>query len=196
MRLPLLKKEELSARQREVHDSIAGKRGHVRGPYGVWLHSPELCEKVASLSNYLRFDSPLPERLKEFAILVTARYWDAQYSWNAHVGKARAAGTADDVIQSLARGLRPQFDRDDERAFYDLAMEVLEKHFVSDETFERARAIFGNQGTVELIGCVGYFSMLQICLNSAQVDLQPDREPPFPDVRGYGRVAAGREQTS
>jgi hypothetical protein len=31
--------------------------------------------------------------------------------------------------------------------------------------------------------------MLQICLNSAEVDLQKDREPPFADVRGYKKLS-------
>lgn len=190
MRLPLLQHEAMSPRQREVYEAIAGKRGHVRGPYGVWLHSPELCDRVASLSNYLRFDSPLPERIKEFAILVTARFWDAQYSWNAHVDKAIAAGIAPEVVKSLAAGQKPAFTREDESAFYDFATEALQNHFVSDATFERIRGAFGDEGAVEVIGCVGYFSMLQICLNTAQVTLQADREPPFPDVRGYRRLSA------
>jgi len=190
MRLPKLNAEELNPRQRQVYDVVAGKRGHVRGPYGVWMHSVELCDKVISLSNYLRFDSPLPDRIKEFAILVTARFWDTQYSWNAHVGKALAAGIGQKVIDALAAGREPDFERDDERVFYGFAMEAPERHFVSDETFEKARAIFGNQGVVEVIGCVGYFSMLQICLNSAQVDLQPERAPPFPDVRGFEKLSS------
>ncbi len=168
MRLPELSYEDLTPRQREAWDKHAERRTVVRGPYGVWLHSPELMDKVSSVSNYMRFDCALPEKLREFGILVTARYWDAQYSWNAHVDKARAAGVADDVIDDLAAGRKP--------------------HFVSDATFAEARALFGEQGTVDLIGSVGYFSMLQICLNSAQVDLQADRKPPFPDVRGYKKI--------
>jgi 4-carboxymuconolactone decarboxylase len=69
-------------------------------------------------------------------------------------------------------------------------MEILRNHFVKEETFAEARKIFGDKGVVDLIGSVGYFSMLQICLNSAEVDLQTDREPPFPDVRGYRKVGA------
>jgi 4-carboxymuconolactone decarboxylase len=160
----------------------------VRGPYGVWIHSPDLFEKVSAISNYMRFDCALPEKLREFGILVTARYWDAQYSWNAHVDKARAAGVSDEVIADLAAGRKPTFKADDERVFYTFAMEALEKHFVSKETFAEAEKLFGRQGVVDLIGAVGYFSMLQICLNSAEVDLQQDRKPPFPDVRGYEKL--------
>ena len=102
--------------------------------------------------------------------------------------KARAAGISEDVINDLAANKTPTFKADDERVYYTFTMEVLKNHFVSEKTFAEARSIFGEKGVVDLIGSVGYFSMLQICLNSAEVDLQPDRTPPFPDVRGYHKI--------
>jgi 4-carboxymuconolactone decarboxylase len=188
MRLPKLSYDEMTPSQRGAHDKHAAKRERVSGPYNVWLHSPELMDVVSPLSNYNRWHAALPEKLREFGILVTARYWDAQYSWNAHVDKARAAGIPQSVIDELAANKVPNFQADDERVYYTFAMEVLKNHFVSDKTFAEARAIFGEKGVVDLIGAIGYFSMLQICLNSAQVDLQPDRKPPFADVRGFGKV--------
>ena len=189
MRLPKLTYEQLSPRQKEVWDKHVSRRDRVSGPYNVWLHSPELMEKVSAISNYMRFDCGLPVKLREFGILVTARYWDAQYSWNAHVDKAIAAGILEDVVRDLAAGKKPNFKADDERVYYTFAMEVLENHFVSDKTFNEARKIFGERALVDLIGSVGYFSMLQMCLNSAEVDLQADRKPPFADVSGYRKTA-------
>lgn len=189
MRLPKLKYEDMTPRQKEACDKHIVRRNYIAGPYDVWIHSPELFEKVSAISNYMRFDCALPVKLREFGILVTARYWDAQYSWNAHVDKAIAAGIPEDVVRDLAAGKRPNFRADDERVYYDFAMEALEKHFVSQQTFDEARKIFGEQGLVDLIGSVGYFSMLQICLNSAEVDLQTGRKPPFADVSGYRRIA-------
>ena len=189
MRLPKLKYEEMTPDQKASHDKHAVRRNVVVGPYQVWIHNPELMDKVSAISNYFRFDCNLPVKLREFGILVTARYWDAQYSWNAHVEKALAAGIPQDVVNDLAAGKKPNFKADDERVFYNFAMEALEKHFVSGKTFEEARKIFGTNGLVDLIGAVGYFSMLQICLNSAEVDLNPEHKPPFADVRGYANVA-------
>ena len=190
MRLPKLAYEQLTPRQREAYDKHAAKRDRVSGPYNVWLHSPELMELVSPVSNYHRWHAALPEKLREFGILVTARYWDAQYSWNAHVDKARAAGIPQSVIDDLAAKRTPKFAADDERVYYTFAMEVLENHFVSDATFAEARKIFGDKGVVDLIGAIGYFSMLQICLNSGEVDLQSDRTPPFADVRGYRKLSS------
>jgi 4-carboxymuconolactone decarboxylase len=189
MRLPKLSYEELAPRQKEVYDKHVGRRNYVSGPYNVWLHSPELFEKVSAISNYMRFDCALPEKLREFGILVTARFWDAAYSWNAHVDKAVAAGIPEEVVRDLAAGRKPDFKADDERVYYDFAMEVLEKHFVSEKTFNEARSIFGDTALVDLIGSVGYFSMLQICLNSAEVDMHANREPPFSAVKDYTKSA-------
>jgi 4-carboxymuconolactone decarboxylase len=189
MRLPKVSPEKFTPRQKEVCDKHTARRERVGGPYQVWIHSPELFEKVSAISNYMRFDCALPVKLREFGILVTARFWDAQYSWNAHVDKALAAGIPADVVRDLAAGKKPDFKADDERVYYNFAMEVLENHFVSEKTFAEARAIFGDSAVVDLIGSVGYFSMLQICLNSAEVDLQPDRKPPFANVKGYQKVS-------
>ena len=188
MRLPILKREELTDRQKQAFDKHCERRNYVAGPYNVWLHTPELMDKVSPLSNYFRFDCNLPVKLREFGILVTARWWGTEFSWNAHVEKARAAGIPDDVIRDLAAKKKPTFKADDERVFYNFAMEVLEHHFVSDKTFAEAKAIFGDKALVDLIGAVGYFSMLQICLNSAEVDLEPGTKSPFADVPGYKKI--------
>jgi 4-carboxymuconolactone decarboxylase len=176
--------KKYTPRQKEVADKHTARRDSIGGPYNVWIHSPELFEKASAISNYMRFDCGLPVKLREFGILVTARYWDAQYSWNAHVDKAIAAGIPEDVVRDLAARKKPNFKADDERVYYNFTMEMLENHFVSEKTFNEARAIFGERTLVDLIGSIGYFSMLQICLNSAEVDLQADRKPPFADVQG------------
>jgi 4-carboxymuconolactone decarboxylase len=189
MRLPSLKTEEMNERQRELAARIAGKRGQVRGPFLVWLQSPELCDRVEALGAYVRFDCSLSEKLREFSILITARFWDAQHSWNAHFDKAVAAGMSADTLHAIAKHRMPEFKSDDERIFYKFCMEVLEQHFVSDETFVEAQKQFGNQGLVDAIGCLGNFSMLAMCLNTFQIDLDPNRPPPYSDIRGFARVA-------
>lgn len=191
MRLPKLAEAQLSPRQRELHARIAGKRGQVRGPYLVWLHSPELCDRVESLGAYVRYDCSLPEKLRELSILITARYWDAQHSWNAHVDKAVAAGISASALAAIAAGKTPAFEAEDERVFYAFCWEMLQDHFVSEATFEKTLAIFGNQGVVDIIGCLGNFSMLAMCLNAFEVDLDKTRPPPFADIRGYTRVTSG-----
>ena len=187
MRLPAL--TELSPRQQEISDRIASRRGGTRGPFLVWLRSPELCEKVEALGAYCRFESSLNPRLRELSLLIAARHFDAQYSWNAHVKKAVDLGVSAESVAALAAGDEPTFGGRDEQVLYQFATEILRDHFVTDETFALALAEFGEAGLVDIIGSLGNFSMLAMLLNTFQVDLQAV-EPPFPDVRGYAKVAA------
>ena len=189
MRLPAPDMNQLTPRQQEVAARIAGKRGQVRGPFLVWLQSPELCDRVEALGAFVRFDCALSEKLREFSILITARFFDAQHSWNAHVDKAVAAGMSMETLTAIAEHRAPAFKADDERIFYQFCMQVLEEHFVSDATFAEAQKQFGNQALVDIIGCLGNFSMLAMCLNTFQVDLDPSRKPPYPDIRGFARIA-------
>ena len=185
MRLPDL--PALSPRQREISDQITARRGGTRGPFLVWLRSPELCEKVEALGAYCRFESTLDPRLRELSLLIAARHWDAQYSWNAHVGKAAELGVSPGSLTALAEHRRPHFARPDEDAVYRFSTEILDDHFVSDATFAVALAELGEPGVIDLIGSLGNFSMLAMLLNACQVDLQPV-PPPFPDVRGFART--------
>lgn len=178
---------QLSPEQAELSDRISSRRGGTRGPFLVWLRSPQLCDRVEALGAYCRFESALPLRLRELTLLIAARHFDAQYSWNAHVDKAVAAGVAAAALERLARREEPRFGSPDEELLHRFATEVLERHFVSDDTFAAALREFGERGLVDLIGSLGNFSMLAMLLNTFQVDLQPDREPPFPDVRGFAR---------
>lgn len=195
MRLRKLGDDELSPRQRELAGRIAGRRGKVRGPFQVWLHSPELCDKVEALGAFVRFESSLELRLRELNLLIAARHFDAQYSWNAHVDTAVEAGVSRQALEALAQRRAPAFDRRDEQVMYAFCSELLERHFVADETFAEAHELFGDQGVVDIVGTLGNFSMLAMCLNAFQVDLQPDREPPFPDVNGYARTASAAGAT-
>jgi 4-carboxymuconolactone decarboxylase len=188
MRLPELDLSTLTDQQRALYDRIGGKRGHVRGPFLIWLRSPGLCDRVESLGAYLRWDTTLPERIRELSILVTARYWDAQYSWAAHSEKAIQAGVDAAAVEDLAQGRRPTFTNEDETVFYDFAMELLTTHFVSQPTYDRALATFGEDGVVDIIGAMGNFSMLAMCLNAFQVPLRAEQKAPFPDIVDFKKV--------
>ncbi|MFD7709679.1 carboxymuconolactone decarboxylase family protein [Streptomyces sp. NPDC059785] len=195
MRLPVLATDDMTERQQELSARITARRGGVRGPFRVWLNSPELCERVESLGAYLRFESSLPKRLRELTLLMAARHWDAQYSWNAHAATAVEAGIPEAAVKAVAERRTPHFDSEEDTAFHAFCHELLEQHFVSDETFARAHAFFGSQGLVDAVGSLGNFSMLGMCLNAFQVDLQADREPPFPDIRGFERISGDGDRS-
>jgi 4-carboxymuconolactone decarboxylase len=188
VRLPPL--NELTPRQAEVSQQIAAKRGGTRGPFLIWLRSPELAERVDALGAYCRFDSALPLRLRELSLMIAARHFDAQYSWVAHVAKAIETGIKSEAIAQLANNEVPDFEDADAQLLYRFATQVLRDHFVDDETFAAGLAAFGEQGLVDLIGSLGNFSMLAMLLNTFQVDLKPGATPPYPDIRGFERLSS------
>lgn len=195
MRLPVLTEEEMNPRQQELAARITARRGAVRGPFRVWLNSPDLCDRVESLGAFARFDCSLPKHLRELTLLMAARNWDAQYSWNAHVHQAIEAGVPETAVKAIAEKRTAEFDNDKDQAFYQFCREILEEHFVSDETFAAVQEHFDATALVDTIGALGNFTMLGMCLNTFQVDLKADMQPPFPDIRGYGRVAPDGEDT-
>ncbi|MEU4659437.1 carboxymuconolactone decarboxylase family protein [Streptomyces sp. NPDC023723] len=163
----------------------------MRGPFEVLLYSPELGDRLEALSTSCMRDSALPPRLRELALLVTARRLDAQHSWLAHVDKGRAAGLGAEPLARLARGEEPGFDRRDEEVLYRFADQALTRHFVDDETYAAALAELGERALVDLVVALGTFATLALVLNTFQVDLPAGAGPAFPDVSGF-RAAARR----
>ena len=180
---------DLTPEQAELAERIARQRGGVPGPFQVLLRSPRLGDVAEALGTYCMASSALPPRLRELALLVAARRFDAQHSWNAHVGKAIDCGIDRAAVQRLADGERPDFPDDDDDLLYRFANEVLVDHFVSDQIFAAALDRLGEHGLVDLIGCLGNFVMLAMLLNAFQVDLKPDAPPPFPDIADFRRRA-------
>ena len=170
-RFTTLAESEMSEAQRKVYQAIAGgPRGGVRGPFNALLRSPELADRAQKLGEYLRFESSLPAPLNELAILVTARYWNAQYEWYAHAKLALKAGLDSNLILAIEKNKRPAGMTDEQTAIYDFCIELHEKKEVSDATYADALARFGERGVVDLIGVSGYYTLVSMVLN---VDRHP-----------------------
>jgi 4-carboxymuconolactone decarboxylase len=162
----------MSEAQRRVHDSIAGgPRGGVRGPFQVLLRSPELADRVQKLGEHLRYNSSLPARLNEFAILINARFWGSHYEWYAHRPFALKGGLKSSIADDVAAGRRPAGMQADEAVVYDFCSTLHREHAVDDALFERAKAALGEQGVVDLIGVSGYYTLVSMVLNVAEVPL-------------------------
>jgi 4-carboxymuconolactone decarboxylase len=161
-----LAESEMSDAQRKVYREIAsGPRGGVRGPFNALLRSPELADRAQKLGEWVRYRSSLPDRLKELAILVTARHWSAQYEWHAHHAHAIKAGLAPRLAEELAAGKRPSGMRDEEAAVHDFCRELHEKKSVSDSVYAAVVQHFGERGVVDLIGVIGYYTLVSMVLN-------------------------------
>jgi 4-carboxymuconolactone decarboxylase len=182
-RVRILEEKSLTPAQRALLDSIrSGPRGSsttIRGPFAVFLHAPAFGELAQQLGGYCRFKTGVPPRLSEFAILVTARLWRAQYEWFAHVPQAERAGVKAQTIRDLHKGRVPKAAPKDERAIYDFIQELYKTRRVSDKTFARVHALLGDAATVELVGILGYYVLISMILNVFRMS-PPESEPlPF-----------------
>jgi len=176
-RYPPLTREEMTPAQREVAEAIAsGPRGGLRGPFQAWLRSPEIADRMQKVGAYLRFDSKVPRRLNELAILITARAWDAQFEWYAHHRLALEAGLDPAVAADIAEGRRPASMQADEAVVYDFCTELRATHRVSDATLAATQALLGEAGVIDLIAVSGYYDIVSMTLNVAEVPL-PDGLP-------------------
>jgi len=174
-RFPTLTPDQMTPAQRKVADAIvAGPRKSLGGPFNTWLRSPELADRLQQVGEHLRFHSSVPPRLNEFAILITARAWDADYEWSAHYPLALKAGLKPAIAADLAAGRRPAGMAADETAVYDFVTELRRAHRVSDPTYVSARAVLGDQGIVDLVALCGYYDLVSMTLNVAQVAAPAD----------------------
>lgn len=179
-RFPDLKLEQMNEAQKRVYESIAGgPRGGVRGPFGPLLRSPELADRVQKLGEYLRFNTPLPARLKELAILINARFWDSKFEWWAHRPLAIKGGLAGSIADDLAQNKRPANMKPDEELVFDFCTNLHRKHFVGEALFRRAVATLGEQGVIDLAAVSGYYTLVSMVLNVAGIPLPPGEKSPW-----------------
>jgi 4-carboxymuconolactone decarboxylase len=181
-RLPPLAPSTWSAAQREcAEEIIRGPRGALIEPFVPLLRSPELCTHVQRTGEYLRYRSAIGLRLSELAILVTACHWVQQVEWSIHAPIALREGISPQVVQALAEGRRPDYARADEALVHDFTQQCLRERRVRDETWAAAAQALGEQGVVDLLGIVGYYTMLSVVMNGAQTPPPPDRPMRLPE---------------
>ncbi|MGH6671017.1 MAG: carboxymuconolactone decarboxylase family protein [Xanthobacteraceae bacterium] len=181
-RLPELSEQTLTPEQRALAGSIkSGPRGQFKmaGPFAIYLHSPAFGELAQKLGGHLRFHTGIPPRLMEFAILVTASQWKAQYEWAMHAPMAEKQGVKPQTMRDLQAGRAPKTAPRDEMVIYAFAKELYAKRRVSKATFNRAYKLLGEAGTVELVGLLGYYAMVSMTLNTFMAPLPEDIKAPF-----------------
>ena len=176
--------EQLTPEQKTmVNDLLAGTRTSLNGPFNALLRSPEMGNAAQKLGGYVRFRTSLPRRLNEMAILLTAKWWSAQYEWYAHKTLALDAGLNAAVIDDIQAGRHPTGMQADERVIYDFSTELREHRRVSDATFRAAVDLLGEKGVMDLVAVMGYYDLVSIVLNVDRYPLPEGAPPPFPEPR-------------
>jgi 4-carboxymuconolactone decarboxylase len=179
-RFPQLTLEQLNPEQRALADEIVKfSRVGIGGPYNILLRSPVLLRRMLDVWNYLRWNTSVPLHLNEFAILIAGRQWRSQVEWFAHVPIALKAGLSQSIIDQLKQQKRPEGMKDDEAIVYDLCTELAAKREISDETFERAKRILGEQQVVDLVAVFGIYVMTAMLLSVGEAMPPEGAELPF-----------------
>jgi len=179
-RFPQLTIDQLNDQQRSLAEKIMKISSvGLAGPYNAMLRSPIFAQRMFDLLDYLRFNTSVPRRLNEFAILIQARLWRSQVEWYAHYPLALKAGLSEQVAADLKANKRPSGMQPDEAAVYDLCMELSTKHEVSDETFNRVKQLLSEQQVVDLIAVSGTYITVAMILSAAEQGVPPGKEPPF-----------------
>jgi 4-carboxymuconolactone decarboxylase len=179
-RMPPIPAEKMTEAQKKATAEFAAVRNAApTGPFAVLLRVPELMDLSFKWRQHVQARSALDQRLTELAILVTARHWTQQYEWNAHAPAALKAGLAPEIVAAISEGRRPDRMADDETVLYELLTELQDNHAVSDATYNRALAKFGEPGIVEAASLAGYYSMLAMVMNTARTSLPAGTKPPL-----------------
>ena len=182
-RMPPLTPEQMSDAQKDAAAQLlAGPRGHMGGPFGALLRSPELMNRVQKVGEYLRFICPIEKRLGEFAAIIAARHWSQQFEWWAHYRQAVDAGLAREIADAVGEGRRPTGMAQDEEVLYDFLTEALRTNGASDTTYARAVAQFGEQGIIDLLAVAGYYGLLALVMNVARTAVHEGPALPLPSL--------------
>lgn len=165
-RLPPFDPSHATPEQKAVLDEIlSGPRGNLNGPFLGWIHSPELAQHAQRLGAFCRYQTGLPLRLSELAILVTASRWQAQAEWYIHYPIALKAGVPHAVAEAIRKQQRPSFADADDELIFDFANELYDAKRVSDTTYAKTVARFGHEVTINLVALLGYYALVAMTLN-------------------------------
>jgi 4-carboxymuconolactone decarboxylase len=168
-RLPKVTREGMAPNTQQHYDSIAGSRGAVRGPFAMFLHSPDLAARIAHTGAYIRFETTLEARYRELTILTVARTWDCDYEWTAHQPIAEEAGTRPEAIAAIRDRTAPAGLTEQEALVFNYVSALLTTKRVPADAFKAVLSWLGEQGLINLTATAGYYSMLACTLNACAV---------------------------
>ena len=179
-RFPQLTMDQLNAQQKPLGEQVMKVSSvGLAGPYNPMMRSPVLGQKLFDLYHYLRWETSVPAKLNEFAIIIIGRQWRSQVEWYAHAPLAAKAGLSQSIITELKANKRPSGMAEDEAVTYDFVTELTTTQKVSDETFARAKKVFNDQQIVDLTSVAGNYIAVAMLLAMAEESTPPGKEAPF-----------------
>ena len=183
-RLPLVRREDLPEGAKAIYDDhnnpAGGSHAGMRGPGGVRLHSPRLVELSRPAAHYLRHETGLSPRIREVAILTTAREFDSRFEWQQHERVGKREGVPPETIDVI-KHRKPVDGLDETDALViRVGRQLWQEHRLSPDLFAEALEVFGEQKLIDLIANMGAYSATAILLAAVDMQLPPDEEPLLP----------------
>ena len=183
-RVPIVRREETDDDGKRVYDVLMGPQTRtlagLQGPYGIWLHSPLLAEKLLATSQHLRYQNELGRRLTELATLVVAREMDHQFEWTAHEPAALRDGVEQEIIDVIKYRRDPAGLGEKETVIIRMGRELFQQKKVSSGTYAEAVRLFGVKGVVELSALMAHYTMIGMMLNTFDQQLHTGWKPMLP----------------
>jgi 4-carboxymuconolactone decarboxylase len=177
--MPAISPEAMTSAQRAAAEEItAGRRGGVVGPFAAALRSPECMRRLQLFGAYLRYDSDIPARLREIAVLLTARRWRQDYEWVTHEPLARQAGVPEATLDAIRMGTVPAALSPDEAVIFELCGVLFADGRVADALYTRAIDVLGEPGLIDLVCAVGYYGTLAMLMNVVRTALPDSAQGP------------------
>jgi 4-carboxymuconolactone decarboxylase len=174
---PIPESEQTEAQKKASAEFVTIRKTQVFGPFVPLLRSPELMLRASAMGDYLRYRDSLQPKLNEFIILIVAREWTQEYEWFTHYPIAIKAGLDPEIAKAVSEGRRPAKMSEEEEIVYEFSTELHRNKSVSDSTYSRAVARFGEQGMMDMLGVNGYYTMLAMTINVGRTPVPKDYAP-------------------
>jgi 4-carboxymuconolactone decarboxylase len=179
-RLPLPNREDLDEAGKKAYDrgtapgaTLAG----LQGPAGVQLYSTRIAPHLTAINRYLRFEAGIEPRVREIAILTTAREMDSQFEWVAHEPQALKDGVAQNVIDVIKYRRGTEGLPEADAVVIVLGLQIWRDHRVSSATFAKAKELFGPHKLVDLVLLMGNYAGTAALLTAVDMQLHAGKKP-------------------
>ena len=167
--------DEYTSEQKRIAEEIASvRRGYVRGPFAIWIRTPEIADTANKFGSALRLHGKLDRRLFELMIAIVARHWSAQYEWFAHLTRGLDAGLSPEIYESIRTERVPEFKSKAETTVYNLVTELIRTKTLGKQSYELGIEVLGLENLIELVTGVGFYTTIAMVLNTFDVSVPPD----------------------
>src|ERR1700689_1627109 len=162
--------DKMTPDQKRVYQLTMKERGQVPGPYKIWLQNPKLMEVMVPLGAYYQGHSSLSKAEIEIATNLTNGRWLAAYSNYEHeiIGE-QDGGLPPEKVEALIAGLPTSFDDPRQQVVYELASALIAPRVVPKGLYQRAKALLGDAGIVDVTMLLGWFTGVSLTLMAFDV---------------------------